>query len=60
MEEKKTLVIAARIKEMNKAAGFNTGQDYLDELSETVESLILRGQERAKQNGRKTLKAQDA
>jgi histone H3/H4 len=53
-------VIASRVKELNKDAGFNTSAEYLESLSETVESLILRGQKRAKQNGRKTLMAQDA
>ena len=60
MPDKKTLLIAARVKDMNKAAGLNTSDKYLNELSEIVESLILRGQERAKENGRKTLLAQDA
>ncbi len=60
MPDKKTLLIAARVKDMNKAAGFNTSEKYLDELSVTVESLILRSQKRAKGNGRKTLLAQDA
>lgn len=58
-DEKKTLVIASRVKDINKAAGFSTSQEYLDALSAEVERLVLKGQKCATANGRKTLKAQD-
>lgn len=60
MSDTTIFVIASRVKELNKEAGFNTSAEYLESLSEAVKSLVLRGQERARQNGRKTLKAQDA
>lgn len=62
-DEEKTesamLVIASRVKEINKAAGFSTSADYLDALSEEVRRLVLKGQKCAEMNGRKTLKPQD-
>lgn len=60
MAENKSLLVAARVKDINKAAGFNTGADYLESFDEVVLALNLRAQERANANGRKTLKAQDA
>jgi histone H3/H4 len=58
-DEKKTLVIASRVKDINKAAGFSTSQEYIDALSAEVERLVLKGQACAEKSGRKTLKAQD-
>lgn len=57
--EEKCLVIASRIKEINKAAGFSTSQGYIDALSAEVMRLVLKGQKCATANGRKTLKTQD-
>ncbi len=57
--EKKVLVVTSRVKEMNKEAGYATGADYIDALSDEVERLVKKGQMRASANGRKTLKAQD-
>lgn len=57
--EKKVLVVTSRIKEMNKAADYATGGDFIDALSEEVERLVLKAQRCATANGRKTLKAQD-
>jgi len=59
MDETKMLLIASRVKEINKAAGFSTSQDYLDALSAEVERLLLKGQKCATASGRKTLKPQD-
>ncbi|MFP4038386.1 MAG: DUF1931 domain-containing protein [Candidatus Nanohaloarchaea archaeon] len=37
----------------------NVGSDFYDALDERVKELIARAEERAQDNGRKTLKARD-
>lgn len=58
-DQEKVLVIASRVKEFNKSAGFSTSADYLDALSEEVRRLLVKGQGCAVASGRKTLKPQD-
>lgn len=41
------------------AKGMNVGQDVYDEVDKRVQDMIRRAQNRAKANGRKTLKARD-
>ena len=53
------LVIASRIKDLNKEAGYATGADFLEALSAEVGRLVSRAQQRAAANSRKTLKQQD-
>lgn len=58
-EATKILVVASRVKEINKAAGYATSAEYLEALSAEVDRLINKGQKCAAASGRKTLKAQD-
>ncbi|MFB6265643.1 MAG: DUF1931 domain-containing protein [Candidatus Nanohaloarchaea archaeon] len=41
------------------ASGMNVGSDVYDELDAQVQEMIDRAAERARENGRKTLKARD-
>jgi len=55
-----TLVVVSKIKKMVKEAGFRTGQDYIESLSQKVEGLIKNSVEKVKQEGKKkTLGAED-
>ncbi|MBN1940871.1 MAG: DUF1931 domain-containing protein [Candidatus Diapherotrites archaeon] len=53
------LVVGSKVKEAVKAAGCNTGGDFVDALSKDVEAKIARAVERCKANGRKTVRAED-
>ena len=53
------LVVEARVKNVNKEAGYNTGSDFLEALSIEVMRLVMKAQRCAQLSGRKTLKAQD-
>jgi hypothetical protein len=52
-------VVASKVKEANKAKGFNTAGDLNDGLSSLVDWALAQGQGRAKRSGRKTLRALD-
>tara|TARA_Y100000310_G_scaffold101298_1_gene99296 strand:- start:1844 stop:2020 length:177 start_codon:yes stop_codon:yes gene_type:complete len=54
------LVVASKIKEIVKGAGCNTGGNFVEALSGSVESMVNRAVERAKGNGRKTVQSKDA
>lgn len=41
------------------AQGLNVGQDVYEEVDQRVQDMIRRARKRAKENGRKTLKARD-
>lgn len=56
----KKYVVEARVREMAQAKGMRVGSDFVENLSVEVETLIERAIARAKDNGRLTLKAQDA
>lgn len=51
------LVVRSKIKDYSE--GLNVAGDFADALSKVVEQKIKRAVERAKANGRKTLKPQD-
>ena len=53
------LVVGSKVKEAVKKAGCNTGGDFAEELSRVVEAKIKRAAERAKANGRKTVRKED-
>ncbi len=54
-----SLVVGSKVKEAVKAAGCNTAGDLVDALSNKVAKLIKEAAERAKANGRKTVRAVD-
>lgn len=54
-----TLAVASKVREAIKAAGMNCGGDALDGLNAYLGWLVAVGCNRAKQNGRKTLRRHD-
>ncbi|MCK4883385.1 MAG: DUF1931 domain-containing protein [Candidatus Diapherotrites archaeon] len=54
-----SLVVGSKVKEAIKAAGCNTAGDATDTLSGVVAGLISKAAERAKSNGRKTVRGVD-
>jgi len=55
-----TFVVVSKIKKMVKEAGYRTGQDYIESLSQKVEGIIKNSVEKVKQEGKKkTLGAED-
>lgn len=52
-------VVASKIKEMNKKMGCNTSGDFADAMSKMVEQMAKKACERAKSNGRVTVRAGD-
>ncbi len=53
------LLVASKVKGLIKAADCNTAGDALDGLNAYVGWLILQATQRAKANGRKTVRAHD-
>ena len=53
------LVVQSKIRDMIKAEGCATSQEAVEELSKAIEQMVKRSIERAKENGRKTVKGQD-
>ncbi len=54
------LVVASKVKKMVKEkSGFNTSAELLEGLSQRVEQLCLQAIERARADGRKTVKGRD-
>ncbi|MCR4335980.1 MAG: hypothetical protein NUV57_05615 [archaeon] len=53
------LVVGSKIKEAIKAEGCNTAGDAVDALSEVVAWHVKKAAERAKANGRKTVRGVD-
>lgn len=54
------LVVASKIKKyVREKAGFNTSSEILDVLSRKVESLCNEAIDRARADGRKTIKSRD-
>jgi hypothetical protein len=54
------LVVASKVKKfVRDKSGFNTSAEILDVLSQRVENLCLAAIEKAKADGRKTLKGRD-
>lgn len=54
-----TLVVGSKVKDAIKAAGCNTAGDAVDALSASVATMIKKAAERAKANGRKTVRGVD-
>ena len=53
------LVVGSKVKEAIKAAGCNTAGDAVDTLSAKVAEMVSAAAERAKANGRKTVRGVD-
>ncbi len=54
------LVVASKVKKfVREKSGFKTSAEILEILSQQVEKLCLAGIEKAKADGRKTVKARD-
>ena len=56
---KEMLLVASKVKGMIKSAGCNTAGDALDGLNAIVGWYIEQAANRAKTNGRKTVRAHD-
>ena len=54
-----SLVVGSKVKDAIKAQDCNTAGDAVDALSEKVAWYIKKAAERAKANGRKTVRAVD-
>ena len=52
-------VVASKVKEFVKKHGLNSSSDLVDGLDRKIESLLKEAIERAKANGRKTLRPYD-
>mgnify|MGYP001615752975 CR=1 FL=1 len=53
------LVVGSKVKEEIKKYDCNTAGDAVDALSKVVEGMVKKAAERAKANGRKTVRAED-
>lgn len=53
------LVVGSKVKEEIKKYDCNTAGDAVEALSKMVEDVIKKAAERAKANGRKTVRAED-
>lgn len=53
------LVVQSKIRDMIKNEGCATSQEAVEALSREIERMVKRSIERAKENGRKTVKGQD-
>lgn len=53
------LVVGSKIKDAIKAEGCNTAGDVVEALSEKVAKMVSEAAERAKANGRKTVRGVD-
>ena len=56
---KESLLVAAKVKSLIKDADCNTASDALDGLNGYVYWLVEQAAKRAKENGRKTVRAHD-
>ena len=53
------IVVSSKVKDMIKSKGMNTAGDAPEGLNKMVEMFVHRAVERAKANGRKTVRAVD-
>ncbi|MBN2067586.1 MAG: hypothetical protein JW744_03915 [Candidatus Diapherotrites archaeon] len=53
------LVVGSKVKDAVKAAGCNTGGDFVPGLSAEVDALVKKAVKRCTANGRKTVRAAD-
>jgi len=56
-KEEKALVVKSAVREV--VGNFRVSEDFFEELNKQVESLVKRAVERAKANGRKTVRGAD-
>jgi histone H3/H4 len=54
-----TMVVVSKIKEYVKSKGLQTSETAIDALSNAVRELLDKAIERAKDNGRQTVKNRD-
>ncbi len=55
-----TLVVVSKVKKMVKEAGYRTGGDYIDGLSNKIQTMVQASIEKVKADGKKkTLGAED-
>ncbi|MFH0799936.1 MAG: hypothetical protein V2A66_07145 [Pseudomonadota bacterium] len=54
-----TLVVVSKVKEYVKGKGLQTSETAVDALSNSVRELLDKAAERAKDNGRQTIKDRD-
>jgi histone H3/H4 len=54
-----TLVVQSKVKDYARAKGVRVSGDFIDALSDQVEGLVDDAIERAKDNGRSTIRASD-
>lgn len=52
-------VVASKVKELVKKHGMMSSGDLSDALSTELEAMVKKATERAKANGRKTVRAED-
>lgn len=52
-------VVGSKVKALIKEKGGNTAGDFVDALSTEIEGMVAKAVERAKANGRKTVRAND-
>jgi len=53
------LVVTSKVKEAIKAEGCNTASDAVEAISAKVNTMVKEAAERAKANGRKTVRGVD-
>ena len=53
------LVVTSKVKEAIKAEGCNTASDAVEAISAKVNTMVKEASERAKANGRKTVRGVD-
>ena len=54
-----SLVVGSKVKDAVRNSGCNCGGDFVDALSGRVQEEVKRAADRAKANGRKTVRAND-
>lgn len=58
-KQREVVVVASKIKEAVKEAGCQSSGDLVEAISDKVHDLLEEAVERAKQNGRATVRAYD-
>jgi len=58
-KEQISYIVASKVKERIAKAGLRSSSELADAFSEMIERKIMRAIERAKSNGRQTIRAED-
>ncbi|HSI03939.1 MAG: hypothetical protein ACAI38_14390 [Myxococcota bacterium] len=58
-KEREVVVVGSKLKDAVKAAGCQSSGDLVEAVSEKVHDMIIAAVERAKQNGRATVRPYD-